>query len=360
VNTRQFRQWARNAPEADLDVAIAALGGLALPLGANLAMKRAALLNHVATLRRGDPAPYTPTGWTPPARAGIAGNWPLAVLATAAGLAAIVLLGFLLWNLIDDEFNDNDTVQTDDDATTGLTAEEVRRIAREVAGKGTQTPGGTGTGNGGTTGDPHDAHFARIESLDPAFRSGGWNAWLSAAGIQCDSIRDARQPEEETNSKSGRISVAGLQVVAKNCQVNWPAIVTTDVPSRITTSRETVQYKPDPNNGSVLYTNVTANGEVTIWADGQNWGQFTSKLGFVDGSMPAAAGIKSIDDLKSLGTVIQVLTADGYLAGAQIRLDKEFTAPSGFVIQRQGSEVSSAKAGDTVSIWVPQALRVKQ
>lgn len=360
MNKNQARLWAATAPRADMEDMLLTEWGFSPPVTMTDDQMRTALLSRINNARWRWRSTHIPMGWTPPARTGIANNWPLAVLATAAGLA--ILLGVAIgamW-LASDPF--------DDDGTT-----PAQPTVQPTAAPPTGTPPATATavppGSGSPNGDPHDAHFARLESLDPSFRSGGWSAWLAAAGIQCESIRDARQPEEETNSKTGRISVSGLQVVAKNCTVNWPNVVTTDVPSRITTSNATVQYKPDPQNGSVLYTNVVANGEVTIYADAQNWGQFTSKLGFVNGSSPAAtaaatqpatAGIKSIDELKSYGDIIQMLSADGYIAGAQVRLTKDFTAPSGFVIQKSGSEVASAKAGDVVSIWVPQNLRVKQ
>lgn len=277
----------------------------------------------------------------------------------AAVVAAILLFGILAWTLIDRA--------TDDDGNTPA----------GPGGTQTQVPGGTQTQVPGTTVglDPKGTHFPRLEKLDPSFRSGGFLPWLNAAGVSCQAVQQARQPEEETNPNTGKISVAGIQVSATSCHVAWPAIVTTDTPSRvISKDSNSVQYQPDPNNGSTLYTNVTVDGPVTIWADGTNWGQFTSKLGnggnivastgsssssTAAATAAAAPAVSSIEDLTSYGTVIQILQADGMLAGAQIKLAKDFVAPAGFVIQKQGAEVSSAKAGDTVSIWVPQSLRVK-
>ncbi len=138
-------------------------------------------------------------------------------------------------------------------------------------------------------GNDQAKHWQRVEQLDQVYRSQGLGAWLKAAGLTWDSLNaDARQIEEET-SPSGRILASGIQVIAVNLRVNWPAIVTTDVPSRITTTSSTVQYQPDARNGSILYTNVVANGPVTVWIDGTNWSQFTSRLGMFSGSQPAVS-----------------------------------------------------------------------
>lgn len=264
------------------------------------------------------------------------------------GVMGLVLVVLVTFSAVACNPFDNDAKATSDGAVVG-------------------DNGNLTSGNGGGVSDPQGSHFTRLESLDPTYRSQGYLAWLSAAGVKCQAVVQARQPEEET-SPSGKISVAGLQISATQCHVPWPNIVTTDTPSRVVSKdSNSVEHKPDPNNGSVLYTNVTVTGPVTIWIDGSNWGQFTSKLGKPGSAgaqstvQPSAANeVKSIDDLKSFGTVIQPLSADGYLAGAQVRLNKDFTAPPGFVIQKQGAEVASASAGDTVSIWVPQAFRVKQ
>ena len=117
----------------------------------------------------------------------------------------------------------------------------------------------------------------RLIQLDATYRSQGWQGWLKAVGVQCDSVVEARQPEEETlvgSDGTTHIVVSGLQLNG-TCSVNWPAIVTTDHASYITTTAATRQYQPDLRNQSVLYTNVVANGPVTVWADGTNWGQLT-------------------------------------------------------------------------------------
>lgn len=199
---------------------------------------------------------------------------------------------------------------------------------RAITGTGTLTQTATPTKT-----DPQAAHFARLERLDPTFRSQGTEAWLRAAGISWDSIGfSARQPEEET-SPSGKISVSGKQIDGKNVIVNWPNIVTTDVPGRITESPQTIKYQPDPNNGSTLYTNVVANGPVTIWIDGQNWGQFTSKLGTPNSStMTTNTGpcftIAQLDsrfgiDRTAQGSRNGLLYDGNVLSGAVLRLNAQ-------------------------------------
>lgn len=130
-----------------------------------------------------------------------------------------------------------------------------------------------------TLAQPAQTHWGRLEQLDGVFRVQGVEAWLRAAGLTWDSlVVEARQIEEET-SPAGRVLASGVQVRATNLRVGWPNIVTTDTPSRVTTSAETVQHTPDQRNPSTLYTNVTANGPVTVWTSGLSWGQFTGRLG---------------------------------------------------------------------------------
>lgn len=226
--------------------------------------------------------------------------------------------------------------------------------------------------------DPTQAHWARLETLDAVFRREGWQSWLTAAGVRWDSVvAEARQIEEETNPATGKISAAGLQVNATNLIVNWPNIVTTDVKSRISVSAETVQYQPDARNGSVLYTNVVVNGPVTVWIDGQNWGQFTSQLGFVSMTtievvetpqlVPTATAVPtalptatclSLSELAQLGEVIQELEyPSGVLAGAQIRFTRDWEVPSGWVVQLEGAEVTEVTSGQVASVWSPEACR---
>lgn len=126
---------------------------------------------------------------------------------------------------------------------------------------------------------PVQTHWGRLESLHP--HRGSMEEWLRAAGFTWDSIRhDARQPlQDDSPPPRSTRYVSGYIVDGRNIVVNWPNIVTTDRPERITKRDDTVQYMPDPKDPSVLYTNVVANGPVTVYASGYNWGQFTSRLG---------------------------------------------------------------------------------
>lgn len=234
-----------------------------------------------------------------------------------------------------------------------------------------------------TAGDPMTAHFARLEALNPSFESSGWQAWLSAAGLTWQSISaDARQIEQEVSPQS-RISAAALQIKGQNIWIGWPNILTTDRPNEVRTSADTVTYQPDARNPSVMYTNIWLNGQGTVWVDGQNWGQFTSKLGFAQtaqtSNAPAAAEVvqsavqpeaaapavtndtcMSIPELNSkYGVVTDAQgSVDGRLydgdvqAGAVLRLNASQIAElesKGWVIQGSNPDVKSA--------WAPQECR---
>lgn len=145
------------------------------------------------------------------------------------------------------------------------------------------------TNGGDCIGDATQAaHFARLMELDPYFRSGGWEGWMKAAGFTWDAVQDARQPEEETYDPdfdgTGNDYVAGLQIVATNVEVYWPNAVTTDTPTRITETDTTEKILAAQNTGSTVYTNVIANGPVTVYADATNWGQLASVLGCENGT----------------------------------------------------------------------------
>jgi len=116
----------------------------------------------------------------------------------------------------------------------------------------------------------------RLIRLDAVYRSQGWNAWLTAAGVTCQSVVvEARQPEEEIvvdTSGTSHIVVSGLQLRGQ-CTIPWPAILTTDRPGEVKTNADSRTYQPDLRNASVMYTNVMLNGQGTIWADGSNWDQ---------------------------------------------------------------------------------------
>ena len=118
-----------------------------------------------------------------------------------------------------------------------------------------------------------DAHWERLVALDPVFRDQGLEAWLGKAGFKWISLSvDARQIEEET-SPERRVLAAGVQVDGQGIEVLWPACVTTDDPGEIVVRDDSRQYQPDLTNPSVLYTNVMANGTVTLWVDCSNWEQ---------------------------------------------------------------------------------------
>jgi len=253
---------------------------------------------------------------------------------------------------------------TSPDSTPTVTPNVPPATATSPAGDGAGNPP---TGGQPATSDPQVAHFARLESLDPTFRSGGWQAWLSAAGVQCQTVRDARQPEEETSS-SGKISVAGLQVEAQNCHVPWPNIVTTDVPTRVVSKdANSVEYKPDPNNGSVLYTNVTVTGPVTIWADGQT-GTVTRAFSACNSPARSSSGSSQLPadgcfslaeldsrygiDRNAQGTSNGLLMDAGAVAGAVLRLNAGQISELeslGWTIQGTNPAVKSA--------WSPAACR---
>lgn len=177
----------------------------------------------------------------------------------------------------------------------GNRIEAVEKVAKEAldeakkarpAAPSTSATPGTITGTGqvtqpGSSSDPLVSHWQRLEQLDGNFRSQGWENWLKSAGVTWDGNQiEARQIEEET-SPASRIFASGIQVRGKNIQVNWPVVVTTDRPNEIAETANTVKHQPDMRNPSVLYTNVVLNGQGTIWISGYSWGQFSSKLGFL-------------------------------------------------------------------------------
>jgi len=122
--------------------------------------------------------------------------------------------------------------------------------------------------------EPAD-RVARLIELDKVYRAQGWQAWLKAAGVTCDVAVEARQPEEETVTDAQgvvHVIVSGLQVKG-NCQVPYPAVVTTDRPGEVTTTAQSRTYQPDLQNPSVMYTDVDLHGQGTIWVDASNWSQ---------------------------------------------------------------------------------------
>jgi len=114
----------------------------------------------------------------------------------------------------------------------------------------------------------------RLIELDKVYRTQGWQAWLSAAGVTCTAVVEARQPEEETvvASDGNHIVVSGLQVRG-NCSTPYPTGFTSDRPNEVTTISETRQYQPDLRNASVVYTDASFEGQATVWVDLTNWDQ---------------------------------------------------------------------------------------
>lgn len=334
------------------------------PVGNHWEVSRRWFRNRYELVPDAPPAAVPPLAPTAPVVADrnpwpwIAGIAGIAILAaTAAGITFLVL----------NDDGDNGTPAapaTSETATpTPRTSATQTPVPTQVA---TTPPGNPGGGSGGATIDPTTAHFARLNELDPTFRSGGIDAWLKKAGISWSNIQyDARQIEEEVDPTS-HIVAAGIQVRGNNIKVEWPNIVTTDDPASITTTSDTVQYKPDQRNPSVLYTNVILNGKGTVWVDAQNWGQFTSRLGFVnnDSSKTAAAlassacmSISALDakygiDRNAQGSRNGLLIDNDQVAGAVLKLNAAQAAELeglGWTIQGTNPSVKSA--------WSPSSCR---
>lgn len=230
----------------------------------------------------------------------------------------------------------------------------------------------------------------RLVMLDETFREGGIESWLLSSGISWDRSfsLDARQPEETTVSVLGQTAVvlSGVQVSVKDLVCEWPCVVTTDQPSRIRETAQTRKYRPDTRvngNTSVLYTNVVANGPVTVYPDGRDWGQM-----FPGGSVQSVLTSQPASPIPSLtltrtatlvptptaakpaancGTLAQLLMhgqldrklfhPEGVLAGAQITAEHDFDVPSDWTAHVQGQTVTTVKRGQKVSLWLPEECR---
>lgn len=300
--------------------------------------------------------PLVPPAQTPPPT-GLGGNfltnggiWQL--LVAAAAVAVIVVLAF--WAIHE---------LTDDDGESSISASPDATPVVSPTATATSSAGGDSGNppNGGQpdTDNPQDAHYKRLEELDRVYDPNqDYVAWLTAAGVTWDRLlkKDAREVETEYNPATKHNLAAAIQVEGTGIVVSWPNIVTTHVPSWIVQNEASRSYQPDASDPSVIYTNVVLNGEGTIWIAGYYW---ADQLGI---TMTTSSGVvtevRSIDDFKALGTVHQVLyDGAGRVAGVQITLNVDFAAPQGFVIHRQDAEVPTAKAGEKVSIWMPEALR---
>jgi hypothetical protein len=214
----------------------------------------------------------------------------------------------------------------------------------------------------------------RLLELDPTFRNTGLQAWAREAGFEFESMRgDARQPEEETFLQVGGqggedeavVVVSGFQVVVEGLVANWPACFTTDKEVSGGRSHRPDNYDPI-RNPSALYTdNDPYDGTATIWADCSNWPQLGEAAD--DGDIvyqseeelgTGSDVCMSLAELAEMGDIVQELEyPSGTLAGAQIDFSQDWTAPAGWTVQHNGSDVGSVVAGDTASVWSPEACR---
>lgn len=219
-----------------------------------------------------------------------------------------------------------------------------------------------------------DARALRLLSADANYRSQGAAAWARQLGYTFDSLsQDARQPEEETFAETNgdqMTVVSGIQVNVVNLKAKSPACFTTD--QKVNGAARWV--KPDNydpiRNPSVLYTDneIGFSGTATLWGDCSNWKNLmeapiatssnTSSSAAPAYSAPASAASLTMADLAKLGEIQQKLYyPEGTLAGAQIEFSMAWTAPAGWTIQKNGSNVTSVSAGDTASVWSPEDMR---
>lgn len=405
MNKNQARAWAQTASRAERENML--LSEFGVPPNPALTEDQVrdmlvARINNASWRWR---STYTPPGWTPPAQPTNYGSAVIWVIGSVAGVILIILAGFLLWNLIeeidDDDDNGDVTVQRRSlDAiasdvragritvTQGI--EEARRADYsnadidkaiqaqvQVPPAATPTPSGqptqvptqqstprTGGGTSIPTSTGDNNHENRLAAIDQVYWTNGLEAWLKAAGnMTWGSIgKRAEEPEQETFGPPQRTYVAAYQVKTTDLAVQWPACFTTDHPVANYGSK----YQPDPTKPSFLYTNVTSfTGNSTLYAD-CNAGEGLNLLGknAIGGTNPPPPGftgkvstgsgntggsvstITTIEDVKKLGTVIQDLGT-----GVQIRLTQNVSNLTGFVIQRDNQNVTSARAGELVTIW---------
>ncbi|MBI4066198.1 hypothetical protein HY411_00630 [Candidatus Gottesmanbacteria bacterium] len=234
------------------------------------------------------------------------------------------------------------------------------------------TPGAPVVPPAASTPGSVDARALRLLSADANYRSQGVAAWARQLGYSFESIsQEARQPEEETfreENGDAMTVVSGVQVRVTNLRAHSPSCFTTD--QKVNGLARFV--KPDNfdpiTNPSVVYTDneVGFSGTATLWGDCSNWRNLMEAplMTFAyPNSAPAATAMPAyttltMADLASLGEVQQRLYyPEGTLAGAQITFSSDWTAPSGWTIQKNGSAVSSVSAGDTASVWSPENMR---
>lgn len=220
-----------------------------------------------------------------------------------------------------------------------------------------------------------DERVARLLSLDAVYRSSGWQNWLNTAGVTWGSnVVEARQPEEETLLVNGetRVLVSGVQIRGNGVIVNYPNCLTTDRPNEVVLGTNSRTYQPDLRNPSVLYTNVTLNGQGTVWTDCSNWSQMrgaeapaaqetTAPTNLPSANTTAqqpAGSCLTVAQLLENGSLEQTLEyPSGTLAGVQMTFTKAWTAPAGWTVQVNGQEVNSVVAGQKASVWSPESCR---
>lgn len=114
--------------------------------------------------------------------------------------------------------------------------------------------------------DYEAAHRARLELLDPVFRSSGFEPWLRQAGFTWSSLT-LRTDQVIEETWSGRQWASGVPVNVTGLNAPWPAAITTDV---ISIDGRCIEVGPS----SKLCTDVTGfSGRATLYVDVQNWGQ---------------------------------------------------------------------------------------
>lgn len=66
----------------------------------------------------------------------------------------------------------------------------------------------------------------------------------------------------------------------------------------------------------------------------------------------------SVEEFKPFGEIKQeVFDPPGTLAGLQIKFNFPWTAPLGWVIQKEGKTLKSISAGETATVWSPESCR---
>jgi len=170
----------------------------------------------------------------------------------------------------------------------------------------------------GSAGASYDsaARVARVVTLN----NGGdaMEANMEASGMTFTAVtRDARQPEEETLINSAGKSIVvivGYQVTVTNLVVAFPACFTTGN----LVAGVSINYQPDPNNPSAIYTNnrVPYTGTATVYVDCSNWaGVLNATAPAVTATPtvtpnPSAQGCMSFTQLSAAGETVSLWSPD--------------------------------------------------